>query len=54
MGTGKPKPIPVLNPLYKGATPEDVGRALLRHKPDRNTAREDDDEPHNGSAQSDI
>ena len=24
------RPAPVLNPRYKGATPEDVGRALLR------------------------
>ena len=28
----KPKP-KTLNPRYKGATPEKVGRALLKHKP---------------------
>ena len=43
--TGKPKlpPVPVLNPRYAGAMPEDVGRALMRHKPDG--SREDDAEP---------
>ena len=29
--TPKPKPPPILNPRYEGATPEMVGRALLRH-----------------------
>lgn len=28
-----PSSIPILNPRYKGATPEDVGRALLRRRP---------------------
>lgn len=56
MGKGKPNPppIPVLNPLYKGATPEDVGGALMRCKPDASTGRKDDEEPHIGSSQSDI
>ena len=31
--TKKPKEPEVLNPRYKGATPEMVGRALLKHKP---------------------
>ena len=49
MGKGKPKPPPILvrNPLYKGATPEDVGRALMRYRLDASTSREDDEEPHN-------
>ncbi len=29
----KPKPVPVLNPRYAGATPEMVGKALLKHQP---------------------
>ena len=29
----KPKPVEVLNTRYKGATPEMVGLALLKHKP---------------------
>ena len=34
--TEKPKPdgVPILNPRYAGATPESVGRALLRHDPE--------------------
>ena len=29
----KQKPVKVLNPRYAGATPEMVGRALMKHKP---------------------
>ena len=37
--TAKPKPRPkTRNPLYRGATPQDVGRALLKHKPNMTTA----------------
>ena len=37
MKPAKPKRRPtVRNPIYKGATPEQVGRALLRHKPKAN------------------
>ena len=33
--TNKPKPsnVPILNPRYAGATPEMVGKALLKHLP---------------------
>ena len=30
---GKPRPAEVNNPAYEGATPEQVGRALLRQRP---------------------
>ena len=34
MTARKPKPRPkTRNPFYTGATPEQVGRALLRHSP---------------------
>jgi len=29
----KPKPVKVLNPRYAGATPDMVGRALMKHEP---------------------
>ena len=31
----KRKPVKTRNPFYKGATPEQVARALLRHRPDK-------------------
>lgn len=45
--TTKPKKklVKVLNPRYAGATPEDVGRALMLRKPTRATPTEDDEEP---------
>ena len=41
--TDKPKrkPVKVLNPRYAGATPEMVGRALLKHQPKAATGRND-------------
>ncbi len=33
MPKAKPESQPILNPRYAGATPEDVGRALLKHPP---------------------
>ena len=41
---GAGRPAPVLNPRYEGATPEDVGRALLRPlEPPRKREAEDGD-----------
>lgn len=56
MGKGKRKPpqVPILNPLYKGATPEAVGRALLRYKLGASNAPEDDNEPRNDRSQPSI
>ena len=41
MSAGKPKrkPVKVLNPRYAGATPEMVGRALMKHPPKPVTRR---------------
>lgn len=30
--TTKAKPVKILNPRYAGASPEDVGRALMKHQ----------------------
>ena len=35
----KRKPVKVLNPRYAGATPEMVGKALLKHQPKAATGR---------------
>ena len=40
--TKKPKEPEILNPRYAGATPEMVGIALLRHRPDE---PQEEDEP---------
>ncbi len=39
----RPEP-KVLNPRYAGATPEDVGRALLRAKPEAKPVADDKDD----------
>ena len=36
--------VSVINPRYQGATPEDVGRALLRPSEDAPACEPDDDE----------
>lgn len=36
----KPEAVKVLNPRYEGATPEDVGRTFLNHRPEDNDESE--------------
>ena len=49
MSDREPATPPIQNPLYKGATPEDVGRALLRPV-EPETAQKPDDEGEDAEA----
>lgn len=49
-----PKAVEVLNPRYAGATPEMVGKALLKHRPKAATGRKSADKTGKPAVRSSI